>query len=178
VSRDDARLFVGHGKIDDALRATLRPTGAGPRPTSRRARRCARCRPAARCCSTAKRVTLGLREAVPDAVAVVEAINPRRSRRAARRRRGRVRARGDGGRRCRDVLASMPGSRRRWAASDHRAHRRRAPERRAGAPARLREPQLPVIAGFNANGAMPHYRASPSITHDLAARASGPTACC
>ncbi|MGG2045426.1 M24 family metallopeptidase, partial [Burkholderia gladioli] len=43
----------------------------------------------------------------------------------------------------------------------HRAEHRRAAHRRARAPPGFVSPSFATIAGFNANGAMPHYRATP-----------------
>ena len=87
-----------------------------------------------------RRVTLGLRERVPAACSVVEAINPTHAGQEPQdRRRGGARARARWSRTARRCASSSPGSRRRWptpaARAAHRADDRRAahaPRARAG----------------------------------------------
>jgi len=162
VSRDDARLFVGHGKIDDALRATLAADGVQVRPYEQ-AREALRALPAGSVLLVdPKRVTLGLREAVPDAVRVVEAINPStlaKSRKtAAEAAFVREAMEVDGAAMC-CFYAWLEEALGREPITELTVAERLSAER-------ARQPgyvslSFPVIAGFNANGAMPHYRATP-----------------
>ena len=166
VSADAATLFVGAGKIDAALQAALAADGivladyaaAGPAL-------------AALPCDAVllvdpRRITLGFREQVADGVRVIEAMNPStlaKSRKSA------------------DELAFV----REAMAQDGAAmcafyawfDQATSPARPFGpvtevtideklSGERRKRPgfiglSFPVIAGWNANGAMPHYRASP-----------------
>jgi len=110
-----------------------------------------------------KRVTFGLRERVPSGVAVVEAINPstllksRKSKaEAAFVREAMVE---DGAAMC-EFYAWFEAA----LARGERITELTVDERLSGARARRGAfvgLSFPVIAGFNANGAMPHYRATP-----------------
>jgi Xaa-Pro aminopeptidase len=121
-----------------------------------------RCRGAA-CCWSTRGASPGLRQAVAPACGWSRPSTPARWPRAARRRRGGVRARGDGRGRRRDVRVLRLVRRPRWratSASDRADHRRTAERRARPAPGFVGL-SFSTIAGFNANGAMPHYRATP-----------------
>jgi Xaa-Pro aminopeptidase len=166
VSADAATLFVGAGKIDAALQAALAADGialadyaaAGPALTALPRDAVLLVDP--------RRITLGFREQVADGVRVIEAMNPStlaKSRKSA------------------DELAFV----REAMAQDGAAmcafyawfDQATSPARPFGpvtevtideklSGERRKRPgfiglSFPVIAGWNANGAMPHYRASP-----------------
>ena len=166
VAADTATLFVGAGKIDAALQATLAADGftvadyAGAGPALATLPR------DAVLLVDPRRITLGFREQVAEGVRVVESINPStlaKSRKTA------------------EELAFV----REAMAQDGAAmcafyawfDKATSPERPFGAVTeitiderlsgeRRKRPgfvglSFPVIAGWNANGAMPHYRASP-----------------
>jgi Xaa-Pro aminopeptidase len=161
LSREEVALFVGVGKVDAALRATLAADGVQVRPYEE-------ARPALRALPGGsvllldpKRVTLGLREAVPPTVRVVEAINPStiaKSRKtSAEAAFVREAMEVDGAAMC-CFYAWFEEALGREAISELTVAERLSAER-------ARQPgyvslSFPVIAGFNGNGAMPHYRAT------------------
>jgi Xaa-Pro aminopeptidase len=117
-----------------------------------------------------KRVTFGLREHVPNGIRVVEAINPStlfKSRKTSEEAvHIREAMRQDGAAMC-EFYAWFEAAVERQRAGEPRALRltELTVDEHLSA-ARARRPgfvglSFPVIAGFNANGAMPHYRASP-----------------
>jgi len=170
IDAQQATLFVGEGKVDAALAAVLAADGlrVAPYPQAGGALR------ALAAGSTLlvdpRRITWGLRECVAQGVRVVEAINPstllKSRKHAAEAAHIRQAMAHDGAAMCEfyawfeDALA-----------------RRRAGDPSVGpiteltvdeqlSAARARQPgfvglSFPVIAGYNANGAMPHYRATP-----------------
>ncbi|MFZ4649171.1 MAG: aminopeptidase P family protein [Rubrivivax sp.] len=170
IDAQQATLFVGEGKVDAALAAVLAADGlrVAPYPQAGGALR------ALGAGSTLlvdpRRITWGLRECVAQGVRVVEAINPstllKSRKHAAEAAHIREAMAHDGAAMCEfyawfeDALA-----------------RRRAGDPSVGpiteltvdeqlSAARARQPgfvglSFPVIAGYNANGAMPHYRATP-----------------
>jgi Xaa-Pro aminopeptidase len=166
VSADAATLFVGAGKIDAALEAALAADGIALADYAAAAPALAALPRDAVLLVDPRRITLGFREQVADGVRVVEAINPStlaKSRKSA------------------DELAFV----REAMAQDGAAmcafyawfDQATAPARPFGpvtevtideklSGERRKRPgfiglSFPVIAGWNANGAMPHYRASP-----------------
>ncbi|GAA5177851.1 aminopeptidase P family protein [Niveibacterium umoris] len=76
ISRDSATIFVGAGKVSAALTATLAADGVAVAPYEQAGRSLAALPPSSVLLVDPRRVTLGLREQVPAAVRVVEAINP------------------------------------------------------------------------------------------------------
>jgi Xaa-Pro aminopeptidase len=161
VDAAGATLFVGEGKVDEALRATLAADGVHLAPYADAAAALDRLTAADTLLADPKRITLGLREAVPDAVTVVEAINPStllKSRKgAAEAAHVREAMAEDGAAMCEfyawfeQALASTP-----LTEIDVDTHLSAARARRRGFVGL----SFPTIAGFNANGAMPHYRAT------------------
>ena len=166
VANDTATLFVGAGKIDAALQAALAADGITVADYAGAGAALATLPRDAVLLVDPRRITLGFREQVADGVRVVEAINPStlaKSRKTA------------------EELAFV----REAMAQDGAAmcafyawfDKATSPERPFGAITeitideklsgeRRKRPgfvglSFPVIAGWNANGAMPHYRASP-----------------
>jgi Xaa-Pro aminopeptidase len=166
VDADSATLFVAPGKVPDEVRRSLAADGVTLADYASAGPALAELRADAVLLVDPKRVTLGLREHVAQTLEVVEAINPStllKSRKTdgeaahVRETMGR-----DGAAMC-EFYA--------W------FERALAQARAGGAPlseltvdekltaARARQPgfvglSFPTIAGFNANGAMPHYRAT------------------
>jgi len=158
-----ATLFVADGKIDAALRARLAADGVQLAPYEQAAAALAALPPTAALLIDPKRITLGLREQVPSAVRVVEAINPStlaKSRKSdAEAAQVREAMEQDGAAMCEFYAgfeqALARGERITELTVDENlsAARKRQPD--------LRGASFATIAGFNANGAMPHYRATP-----------------
>ena len=158
-----ATLFVGAGKIDADLAARLAADGVRLASYADAGTALAALPAGSRLLIDPKRVTLGLRAHVPAAVATVEAINPStlaKSRKtAAEAAFVREAMAEDGAAMCEFYAgfetALAAGERLTEIDIDDRLSAARA--RRAG----FKGLSFPVIAGFNANGAMPHYRATP-----------------
>lgn len=159
---EGAALFVGAGKVDAALAQALARDGVRVQPYEQTRAALAALPSASVLLLDPKRVTLGLREAVPDTVRVVQAINPStlmKSRKSAEEARFvREAMARDGAAMCafyawfeqalgRETLTELTVD-------------------QALSAERAKQPgfvslSFPTIAGFNANGAMPHYRATP-----------------
>jgi Xaa-Pro aminopeptidase len=163
VDAQGATLFVADGKIDAALRARLAADGVRLAPYAQAAAALAALPATATLLIDPKRVTLGLREQVPSGVRVVEAINPStlaKSRKSdAEAAQVRHAMEQDGAAMCEFYAwfeqALARGERITELTIDERlgAARTRQPG--------LRGTSFATIAGFNANGALPHYRATP-----------------
>jgi len=157
-----ATLFVGTGKVDEALRATLAADGVQLAPYAQAPQALAALPADSVLLLDARRVTYGLRQAVAAGVKVVEAINPStlaKSRKTADEV-AQVRAAmvEDGAAMC-EFYAAFEASLARgepWDELKVDEHLSAARARRAGFVGL----SFPTIAGFNANGAMPHYRAT------------------
>jgi len=162
ISHDKVDLFVGEGKIDAALQARLSADGVLVQPYAQALPAIQTLPKNASLLIDPKRITWGLREAVPEGVKVIEAINPStlaKSRKthaeAAFIREAMER---DGAAMCRFYA---------WLeqALGHEHISELTIDERLSAE-RARQPgyvslSFPTIAGFNANGAQPHYRATP-----------------
>jgi Xaa-Pro aminopeptidase len=158
-----ATLFVGAGKVDAALAATLAAEVIDLADYGQAAAALAALPAGSTLLVDPRRVTLGLREAVAAGVKVVEATNPstlakgrKTPEEAAFIREAMVQ---DGLAMCRFYAwfeaAMARGERITELTIDEKLSAERA-----------RQPgfvglSFPTIAGFNANGAMPHYRATP-----------------
>ena len=173
IDSNSACLFVGEGKIDATLQAALVADGVQLRPYGEARATLAALPATSRLLVDPKRVTLALREAVASGVAVVEAINPStlaKSRKSAAEA-GFIReamAR-DGAAMC-AFYAWFEQALGRETLTELTVAERLSAER-------ARQPgyvslSFPVIAGFNANGAMPHYRATPE-SHALISTPQG-----
>ena len=160
---DGATLFVADGKIDAALRARLASDGVALAPYVQAAAVLAALPASAVLLLDPKRVTLGLREQVPVAVRVVEAINPStlaKSRKTdAEAAHVREAMEHDGAAMCEFYAwfeqALARGERLTEIIVDERLSAAR------GRQSDLRGTSFGTIAGFNANGALPHYHATP-----------------
>ncbi len=157
-----AALFVQPGKIDAALTQRLAADGVRLAPYTE-ARAALGALPAtAKVLIDPRRVTLGLREALPAAAAVVEAINPstllKSRKNAAEAQFIRQAMEQDGAAMCAFYAWFEAAMARGESISELTIDERLSAER-------ARRPgfvglSFPTIAGFNANGAMPHYRAT------------------
>ncbi len=161
VSARDATLFVAPGKVDAALAATLARDGWTLAPYDQAASAVAALPSSATLLIDPKRVTLGLRQCVAASVNVVEAINPStlaKSRKlAADAEHVREAMAEDGAAMC-HFYAWFENALGRERITEITVADKLSAERakRAGFVGL----SFPVIAGFNANGAMPHYRAT------------------
>lgn len=171
LDANSATLFVQPGKIDAALAQRLAADGVRIAPYAD-ARATLGALPAdARVLIDPRRVTLGLRESLPATATIVEAINPstllKSRKNAAEAQFVRQAMEQDGAAMCAFYAWFEAAMARGEAISELTIDERLSAER-------ARRPgfvglSFPTIAGFNANGAMPHYRA----TEDAFARIEG-----
>ncbi|MCP5285207.1 MAG: aminopeptidase P family protein [Burkholderiaceae bacterium] len=163
IAQDTATLFVGAGKVDAALAATLAADGVVLADYDATAATLAALPADATVLLDPRRVTLGLRQAIAQAH-VVEATNPStlaKSRKTA-----------DEAAHIREAMAEDGAAMCEFYAWFEAALARGEPmteltvdEHLSAARARRSGfvgLSFPVIAGYNANGAMPHYRATPA----------------
>ncbi|MCY4757105.1 aminopeptidase P family protein [Pelomonas aquatica] len=157
------RLFVGDGKVPADAAARLSADGIQLAPYGQAAATLAALPAGARLLIDPRRVTLGLREAVPAAVSVVEQINPStllKSRKtAAEAEFVRETMARDGAAMCEfyaEFEAALARGER-WSELDIDTRLTAARRRRPG----FVGPSFSTIAGWMANGALPHYRATP-----------------
>jgi Xaa-Pro aminopeptidase len=156
-----ATLFVGAGKIDTALAAALAADGVQLAPYADAPAALAALPQTATLLLDPKRMTYGLRQAVASGAGVVEAINPStllKSRKtAAEAEQVRLAMIEDGAAMC-EFYAWFEAAlgRERITELTIDEHLSAARARRPGFVGL----SFPTIAGFNANGAMPHYRAT------------------
>jgi Xaa-Pro aminopeptidase len=163
IDTHKATLFVGASKIDAALAKELAADGIALADYANAAKALASLPTGATLLVDPKRITLAFREQVPAAVKVVEAINPstlaksrKTAEEAAHIREAMIE---DGAAMCHFYAwfdaALARGERITEMTIDEKLSAERA--KRQGFVGL----SFPVIAGFNANGAMPHYRATP-----------------
>ena len=155
------KLFVADGKIDNGLRARLAEDGIDLAPYTQAAAALAALPPAATLLIDPRRVTQGMRQAVPAGVEVIEAINPstmaKARKTAAEIAHIRATMEQDG-----VALAEFFA----WlesALGRELITELTIDEKITGARARRPGfvcPSFTTIAAFNANGAQPHYRAT------------------
>lgn len=162
------RLFIGDGKVPADVAARLAADGIQLAPYAQAAAALAALPAAARLLIDPRRVTLGLREAVPATVSVVEQINPStllKSRKtAAEAAFIRETMAQDGAAMCEFYAEFEAGIARgeRWSELDIDTRLTAARQRRPGFVGL----SFSTIAGWMANGALPHYRATPeSFAH-------------
>ena len=170
IDAQQATLFVAEGKVDASLAERLAADGVRLAHYAQAGAALAALPAGQVLLLDPKRVTFGLREHVPATVRVVEAINPStlfKSRKTADEAvHIREAMRQDGAAMC-EFYAWFEAALARQRAGTPGALRLTeltVDEHLSGA--RARRPgfvglSFPVIAGFNANGAMPHYRATP-----------------
>ena len=162
VDLSGATLFVGDSKIGTDLQATLRADGVQLAPYAQAPAALAALPPGSMLLVDPRRITFGLRQAVATGVKVVEAINPstlaKSCKTAAEAAFVREAMAEDGAAMCEFYAAFEASMARgeRWTEMtvDERLSAERA--RRSGFVGL----SFSTIAGFNANGAMPHYRAT------------------
>ena len=157
-----ATLFVGTGKIDAALAADLAGDGIALADYTLAPQALAALPPGSGLLIDPRRITLAFREQVPAGIRVVEAINPSTLAKSRKTPEEAAFIRDamaeDGAAMCHFYAwfeaALARGERMTELTIDERLSAERA--RRANFVGL----SFPVIAGFNANGAMPHYRAT------------------
>ncbi|KMN51739.1 peptidase M24 [Chromobacterium violaceum] len=167
IESDNATLFVAPGKIDAALAAQLAADGVRIADYAA-AKPALSALPGGALLIDTRRVTLGLRRAVADRVRVIEAINPStlmKSRKSAAEAEHVRRAMEQDG----AALAEF------FAWFEANVNRARITEltideeitaARARRPGFV-SPSFGTIAGFNANGALPHYHATPEAHSEI-----------
>ncbi|RZU02901.1 aminopeptidase P family protein [Rivibacter subsaxonicus] len=173
IGPSQVELFIGAGKIDAALGQRLAADGVQLRPYENARTALAALAADAVLLLDPRRVTLALREAVAAGVPVVEAINPStlaKSRKSAAEavhiREAMAR---DGAAMC-AFYAWFESALGKQQISELTIDEHLSAER-AKQPGYV-SLSFPVIAGFNANGAMPHYRATPD-SHALISTPNG-----
>jgi len=164
LGAEDATLFVEDRKIDAALAATLAADGLRLAPYAQAGAALAALPAESRLLIDPRRVTFGLRQCVAPGVSVVEAVNPStllKSRKteaeAAFVREAMVE---DGVAMC-HFYAGLEAAMGRGEPISEMTIDEWLSAERAKRPGFVGL-SFPVIAGFNANGAMPHYRATPA----------------
>ena len=163
VEAERATLYVPRGKIDASLAAELAADGMGLADYEQAPAALAALPAGSTLLVDPRRITLAFRERVPSSVRVVEQINPStlaKSRKTdAEAAFVREAMAEDGAAMCR-FYAWLEAA----LARGERITEITIDDRLSGERARGRDfvgLSFPVIAGFNANGAMPHYRATP-----------------
>ena len=157
------RLFIGEGKVPPDLAARLAADGITLVPYAQAAAALQALPATAKLLIDPRRVTLGLREAVPVAVAVVEQINPStllKSRKTPEEARFIREAMAEDGAAMCEFYAEFEASIARgdtWTELDIDTRLTAARRKRAGFVGL----SFSTIAGWMANGALPHYRATP-----------------
>ena len=162
IGPDDATLFVADGKVPEALAQSLARDGVRIAPYARAAAALAALPAGAALLVDPRRVTFGLLEAVPSAVKLVEALNPStllKSRKSAAEARNVRATMEQDGAALAEFFAWLEGALGRETITELTIDEKLT-------AARARRPgfvslSFATIAGFNANGAMPHYRATP-----------------
>jgi Xaa-Pro aminopeptidase len=164
IDAEGATLFVGANKIPDALRDRLLADGVRLAPYDDAATALGALADASALLLDPRRVTAGMRAAVPQGVRVIEAINPTtfaKSRKsAAEAAHVRAAMEQDGAALCAffaDLEATLADPQR--APLNEVEIDRRITAARASRPGFV-SASFGTIAGFNANGAIMHYRAS------------------
>jgi Xaa-Pro aminopeptidase len=163
ISHQSATLFVGAGKVDAVLAAKLAADGITLADYGQAPAALGALSVGARLLIDPKRVTLGLREAAPAELTVIEAINPStllKSRKGAAEAAFIRRAmEEDGAAMCAFYAWLEPALARGERITEITIDEKLSAER-AKRPGFVGL-SFPTIAGYNANGAMPHYRATP-----------------
>ena len=165
IDANGATLFVADGKVDAALAQALRRDGVQLAGYAQAPPALAELSPSAVLLVDPRRITLGLRQHVPAAVAMVEAINPstlfksRKSKAEAAHIRGTMAQ--DGAAMC-EFYAWFEAA---LADASHAEPITEITVDQQLSAARARRPgfvglSFGTIAAFNANGAMPHYHAT------------------
>ncbi len=162
IGPERSSLFVGEGKVPPQLADRLEGEGVDVRPYEWAASAVAGLPAGASLLIDPKRVTLGLRNKVPAQVRVVEAINPStlaKSRKTAQETEHVRRAMEQDGAALCEFFAWLEQALARGERITELTIDDRITAARAKRPGFI-SPSFPTIAGFNANGALPHYRAT------------------
>ena len=163
IGKHEARLFVAEEKVPAELRARLLAEGFTVGPYALATAALAKLPAGSALLLDPRRVTLALRQAVPPAVRVIESINPTtlaKSRKTAAEADHIRRAMEQDGAALAEFFSWLEGA----LARHERITELTIDERITAARARRPGfvcPSFSTIAGFNANGALPHYRALP-----------------
>ena len=160
VGLDYATLFVAEGKVDETLRAVLAADGVDVAGYAQAAEALGSLELDQTLLIDPARVTCGVFHAMNPDVPRVEAINPSTLLKSQDRGRTGQCAPGHGTGRRGAVRVLRLVRRRAGQGTHHRADHRRTDHRGPRAPPGYVRPSFATIAGFNANGAMPHYRAT------------------
>lgn len=164
LEQDGATLFVADGKASDQLQARLREDGVRLAPYAAAAEALAALPAGSTLLVDPRRITAGMRAAVPDGVNIVEAINPTTFAKSRKTEAEAVHVRAtmeqDGAALC-EFFAWLEAE----LANPQRAPLTELTIDEQITAARARRPHFVsasfnTIAGFNANGAIMHYRAS------------------
>ncbi len=162
IGRERATLFVGEGKVPAALADRLEGEGVDVRPYEWTASALANLPRNAALLIDPKRVTFGLRAQVPPHVRIVETLNPStlaKSRKTDAEVAHIRRAMEEDGAALAEFFAWLEQA----LARGERITELTIDERITGARSKrpgFVSPSFSTIAGFNANGALPHYRAT------------------
>ena len=163
VGLDEATLFVGAGKVPADIAAALDRDGIRIAPYEHARAALAALPAGSTLLIDPRRVTYGSREAIPGTVKIVEAVNPStfaKSRKTgAQAEHVRWTMEQDGAALA-EFFAWFEGALGRETITELTIDERLTAER-ARRPGFV-SPSFATIAGFNANGAMPHYRATPA----------------
>ena len=163
LDQQQVQLFVADGKIDSALQALLAADGVQIRPYAAAASALAELDGNSRLLLDPRRITFGLRSAVAAEVQIIEAINPtvfaKAQKTEAEIAHVRQTMEQDGAALC-EFFAWLEAALAQGVVTELEVdqHITAARARRPGFVC----PSFATIAGFNANGAMPHYRATVS----------------
>ena len=165
IGRADATLFVGEGKVPQELRARLELDGVHLAPYANAAHALASLPDGATLLLDPRRVTAGMRDAVAQGVRVAEAVNPTTFAKSRKLESEAANVRAtmeqDGAALCEFFAWLEPllanADRAPLTEVDIDTHLTQARTRRPHFVC----PSFSTIAGFNANGAVIHYRASP-----------------
>jgi Xaa-Pro aminopeptidase len=162
IESQAATLFIGAGKVDGALAKELAADGIALADYAEAAKALGSLPAGSTLLIDPKRITLAFREQVPASVKIIEAINPstlaksrKTTQEAAHIREAMIE---DGAAMC-QFYAWFEGA----LARGERITEITIDEKLSGERAKRQGfvgLSFPVIAGFNANGAMPHYRAT------------------
>ncbi|OWY40140.1 Xaa-Pro aminopeptidase [Xenophilus sp. AP218F] len=168
IGRGNATLFVGQGKVDGALALRLKADGVLVADYSVAKPALAALPPGQSLLLDPRRVTFGLRQAVGEGVKVIEAINPStlfKSRKTAEEAAHVRRAMEQDGAALAEFFAWFEAR-----VNQSRITELTIDEEITAARARREgfiSPSFPTIAGFNRNGALPHYRATPEAHSEI-----------
>ena len=166
IEAGTATLFIADGKVPGAIRAALERDGVAVASYDDARAALAALESGRVLMIDPRRITLAFREAVPESVQVVEAINPStlaKSRKTAEEAAFVRRAMEEDGAALAEFFAWFEDALAKAQAGGDAITELTIDERITAARARRNgyvSPSFSTIAGFNANGAMPHYRAT------------------